>query len=57
MPRFCDTCGTKLPGKAGHGFVTKKGGISCGRNATQMTVIKNGAPSLVYVDLPCQSAI
>lgn len=57
MFRNCTFCDTQLPGKRGHGFVTDDGGISCGRSATQKTVIRNGAPSLVAVPLSCAARV
>lgn len=56
MARYCDSCGTKLPGK-GQGFVTSDGKLVCGRSATQRTVMKGDSPFLANVQLPCASAL
>lgn len=47
--RACDFCGTPLR-RRGHGFVTAKGGISCGRSSTKRT---NAEGKLVKIDLRC----
>jgi hypothetical protein len=50
--RYCTGCGTKLPGRLGHGMPAKGGRLVCGRPEVQRTVMKDGYPSLVTVKTP-----
>ena len=54
MIRACDSCGTPLSGRRGHGFVTANGGLSCGRAKTKRTGTNGkGERALVEAKLPC----
>jgi hypothetical protein len=50
--RYCTGCGTRLPGRLGHGMPGKGGRLLCGRAEVQKTVMKDGYPSLVTVKTP-----
>jgi len=52
--RVCDVCGTKLPGKKGHGFVSDDGKrVLCGREYVKKTVKgMNGSWFLMDVETP-----
>lgn len=58
--RVCDGCGTPLPGKKMHGFVSPDGRrVVCGRASVTKTAYNAaGAPSLIAVETPaCKYAL
>ena len=52
MSRYCDSCGTKLPGSKGHGFLTRKGGLVCGRTKISKSVRKQDGTLYFDEDAP-----
>jgi hypothetical protein len=52
MIRRCDSCGLRLPGRRGHGFV-RDGKLVCGKREREMSVLlSDGSLSLLVVPTP-----